>query len=158
MNPSDDLEPLAHRLAAWKPAPVLSGRDRILYEAGVAAGRRQARRQMAAIVLPLLVGSTGWIWHERTERHRVELAMIAQSEPLPVQTLPATAPSPALDLEPPLAPGPSSYLVLSHRLASIGLDGLDPIEPRSESEVTGSRVRPMLTPLSSRGFQDLTEL
>ena len=158
MNPSDDLEPLAQRLATWRPAPVPSGRDRILYEAGVAAGRRQARWQLAAIVLPLLVGSTGWIWHERTERHRVELALTERTPAPTVLTRHEPAPTPLL--RPVVPPDPMSYLILSHRLNANVWDRFDPIEPHSGHVTPANQAvsRPILTPLSGRNPQEFADL
>ena len=158
MNPPTDLDPIAERLAAWTPASVPSGRDRILFEAGRTAGRRQARWPMAAVVLPLLVGATGWIWHERTERHQVEMALSKQPDvsAVPIRQEPTLASS----LDPLTTPGPSSYLVLSRHLDPSKWDRFDPIEPRPEHAASKPRGGPrsVLTPLSSRHPREIADL
>ncbi len=157
MNPPDNLDPLSQRLAAWSPAPVRSGRDRILFEAGVAAGQRQTRRQMAAILIPLLVGSGGWIWHERTERQRVELVLIERSSgPSPTVTrTDGPAPRP---IEQSVAAAPFSYVALSQRVQADGLDFPHPVSPTSNPDRSPTRVGVVLTPLSSRRVAELADL
>ena len=155
----DDLDPIARRLAAWTPAPARSGRDRILYEAGVAAGRRQARWQQVAVAVPLLIGSTGWIRLERAERNRLELALAARSAP--PQPVPTTAPIIRVPrLAATVAAEPMSYLALSHRLDAAGSHPLDPIDPDPDTSPSNSRggTRSILTPLSSRRPAAVAEL
>ena len=162
MNPEGDLAdadltPLARRLAGWTPSAVAAGRDRLLYEAGVAAGRRQAGRRWAAVVLALAVGGGGWTLHEQGVRSRLELALAKRSRalefPRPVRLLP---PQVAPSSPKPLAP--TSYLALSRHLDTLGMNAPEPARSVGIDPPFPARLGSILTPISARRPEDLADL
>lgn len=157
MNPPDNLDALAHRLAAWTPTPVSSGRDRMLFEAGVATGRRQVRGRLAAAAVALIIGSGGWIWHERTERHRLELTLIQRTS-AQIPTFAATPSLVKLPIVNPLTAGPFSYVALRQRFLTNGPDLPNPVAFVPHADRSPAHDGPMLTPFSSRRATDLAEL
>ena len=163
MNPPDPLAPtdLERRLAGWAPAPPAAGRDRVLYEAGVAAGRRAARRRHAALALILAVAPAAWAAREHAARARLEVALAEQARALALaEQARASAPAqPAgLPAATPRRPAPGSYLILNRRLVGGGGYG-DPAGPVPP----GARLfpapgGPTLTPLTARRLGDAVDL
>ena len=162
MNPHDqpspeELDRLARRLASWTPSAPSSGRDRVLFAAGVAAGRRQARRRAAVVVAALAIGSGAGIVHEHRAKTRLEVALAGRSpaaERVSADPRPGPLPRPNLTTT---RPAPSSYLALSHRYSDE--PGLGPpadlVAPRRTSPAP---IGPILTPLSSRRFAETSDL
>ncbi len=152
--PPDNQTELEQRLASWLPSPVASGRDRLLFEAGVAAGRRQTRRQAVVVVAALAIGSGAWIIHEHRTSSRLETALAERSSA--VEQVPADHhPIPRPNLVTTSA-APSSYLALSHSYG--GDDGqLDPVEPVAAQQIVPAPDEPVLTPLSSRRAGEILE-
>ena len=71
----------ARRLAGLTPATTIA-RDRVLYEAGRAAGRKADRPWRIASTL-LIVGLMGFSAHQTQERRALELAALAPRESAP---------------------------------------------------------------------------
>jgi hypothetical protein len=157
----EELTELERRLSGWAPTAAALDRDRMLFEAGRASARTGARIRLtttlAAGLAALAVGLGGWAVREHAQRRALELALADRSRALEValagrQPVPAVAPIP-FD-----APAPESYLVLTRRLATVGLD-----EPESPPKPLIHDPRPTspdrsLTPLSARRHRDLLDL
>ncbi len=162
MNPPDrpspdDVSNLERRLAGWTPAPASSGRDRILFEAGVAAGRRQMRWPMAAVLVALAVWSGGWMFHERSERRILERALVERSQALEV-ALAKRQVDRQPDLALPVAASPTSYLGWNHSLETSGVDPPETaLLPSSLAQFPAS-IGPVLTPLNARSVGELVGL
>jgi hypothetical protein len=158
--PDHDPSGFERRLASWLPAASALDRDRMLFEAGRASARAESRGKVwpsAAVGLALLlVGLGGLFARERTRRLALETVLVARP---PVQ-------APALALTPPpVAPpvlgaerlGPSSYFVLTTRLASGELD-FPPVSPEHVAERPPRRTAPQPPTLRPRGFERALDL
>ncbi|OJW07999.1 MAG: hypothetical protein BGO49_20630 [Planctomycetales bacterium 71-10] len=137
----DDLSDLERRLAGWRPSAVGLDRGRMLYEAGRAAARAEARRAAVGLAgLALILASAaaglgaGWAM-ERRRGFDLEVALAAATAPRPPAALAAPPPGP-----PPEPPGPTSYLALTRRIVDgrIALDDL----PRRQPAAGPSRPAP----------------
>ena len=154
--PQDDLSKLERRLAGWTPTAARSGRDRILFEAGVAAGRRQMRWPMASVLVTLAVGSGGWTFYEHSERKILERALVERS-----QTLEVALAKRQVDRQPPLSPpvtgSPTSDLGWSHSFETSGGEQPETTLSPSSTQFPAS-IGPVLTPLSAWSVGDLVGL
>jgi hypothetical protein len=137
----DDLNALEHRLSAWRPAAGGAlDRDRMLYDAGRASaidGRVRSWRLATAALLLLTVGFGGLLMqqrsllererdllaHERSRRQAMETA-IAGRTATPEPSAPDPSPASATTTIEPLSP--TSYFVLTARMASDVRDGPSP--------------------------------
>lgn len=156
--PRDELNDLERRLSGWAPAPPSSGRDRMLFEAGRAAARSEARvrltASLAATLAAVSVGLGGWAVHERTRRQAAESALAERPRVREAATVVEHPP----DAPPIVEPGSASYLALTHRLATVGLDGPEPSgSPPVAAPRPAGQGRP-LTPLSTRRPEGLMDL
>jgi hypothetical protein len=125
-----DLTALEQRLASWQPAAGTLDRDRMLYDAGRAAGDARARywRLATAALLLVSLGLGGltmqqrsWLGrerarltHEQGRRLELETALAALSDASRASPLAA---APVVDVPPIGPPAPGSYLALTARLA-----------------------------------------
>ena len=143
-GPEGELTDLERRLARWRPATVGLDRDRLLFEAGRASARGLARlisslalMLVAAVLGVLLVG-------ERNQRHFLEFRLAQMTNK-------AASPSP-IEPTPPLIvghpPAPDSYLALSLRLRTAGLDDISMPAPDA---TTGDAPPSPEPPLRVRG-------
>lgn len=145
--PADDLNALADRLRGWKPSAGALAHDRLIFEAGRAAGLAEARNSFRrrfwppAMAASLLLAAGLFM-----TRHpdRVEVAQVPQP-PRPVVESP---PIPPLD--------PNSYLALSRQIAAGGLVPVRHDPARSESDPSTSADRP--PPLRARDLNHLLNL
>jgi hypothetical protein len=113
-------------LARLRPVSGGLNRDRVLFEAGRAAGRTEARHRLliatSASLLVALIGSGGLFVRERAHRLSLELELAAR---LNEQTSrPAGVVQP--ELLPPADISPNSYLALSRHIQPGGLDEPSP--------------------------------
>lgn len=153
-DPATDLE---RRLLGWKPAPSTNGRDRMMFEAGVAAGQRRASARAAGLAAVLILGAGGWIGTERAARTRLEVALAERTHALEVARAHQPAqPGPARDR--PIPPAPASDLVVRYGVR----DGMgDPTEPAPGPpgvNLFPTGGGPVLTPRSARRVGDAVEL
>ncbi len=116
----DELNALASRLAGWRPAEPELPADRMLFAAGLAAGRASQRRwpwQAACAALALVAAGTG-LWGLSEHRDRVALARTFHEPAVgpegPVPALVADEPAPSLS--------PDGYYRL-RRLAEVDPEG-----------------------------------
>jgi hypothetical protein len=126
-DPADALDEPNPPLARLRPIAAGPSRDRMLYEAGRAAGRRDARRRHLAVlsvmVCAALAGSGSLLVRERSRRLAVERALAALTTQPSTPTVAPLAPEP-------IVISPDSYLALSRRIEPGGLAELAPrIEP-----------------------------
>lgn len=137
----DELNDLERRLAAWRPSSGGLDRGRMLYEAGRAAARAEARRSavgLAGLALILASAAAGLGAGWATERRRgldLEVALAAATAPRPPIILAAPLPAPA-----PEPPGPTSYLALTRRIVD-GRPALDDL-PRPPTPAAPSPPAP----------------
>jgi hypothetical protein len=133
----DDLNDLAQRLAAWRPAQAGLDADRMLFDAGRAA----ARPGKAAIVWPVAAGclsllaavlAIGLI-HE----HEENLALVRRLEARPAPTLPAPTPA---QTDPLAALPPDAYLELRRALEEDPEGWPEPVAGSSSGSTTSSPV------------------
>jgi hypothetical protein len=159
--PRDDLTDLELRLSGWTPSAAALNRDRMLFEAGRASARSDTRGRLttalAASLAALAVGLGGWAVREHAQRRAVELALADRSRALEValavRPLPSEPASVRLD-----ATAPNTYLALSHRLATAGVDVPEmPPAPPAHDQRPASPGR-SLTPLSARRPGELMDL
>jgi hypothetical protein len=158
--PEGELTELERRLSAWTPSVAALGRDRLLFEAGRASARSEARAWLstatAAGLAALAIGLGGWAVREHARRTALELALAERSRALEVANARRRPPAP-----PPIpvdTPAPESYLVLSRRLATEGLDEPEPPSSPPSRERGPATPDRSLTPLSVRrpgGLMDL---
>src|SRR5262245_25425879 len=156
-----DLTDLERRLSGWTPSAGALDRDRMLFEAGRAAARSETRGRLttalAAGLAAVSVGLGGWAVRESTQRRALELALADRSRALEVVLAERSFP-PEPDQIPVAALTPESYLVLTHRLATVDLDELKaPPAPPVHGRSAASPGR-SLTPLSARRPGDLLDL
>lgn len=160
MNPPADRSPLERRLAAWQPAPPAStsGRDRLLYQAGLAAGRREARWRSAALAAAVGLIMSAWSLRERAERRRLEPDLAARSPAAPAPPRPESA----LAAAPPdlVLPELSSLPMQGQHLRSTGSGRFDRSGSRPGPARASSRGQtgPVLTPFSSRRAAEIADL
>ncbi len=157
--PEDELKELEQRLSSWTPSVVALGRDRMLFEAGRASARSEIRYRLttalAACVTALAVGLGGWAVREHAQRRALELALAERSRAVPVALAEPWHVAPSV---PNSTTAPESYLALSRRLSTVGLDepGAQTVLPIRDQR-SASPVR-SLTPLSALrpgGLMDL---
>jgi hypothetical protein len=117
-----DLKALELRLAAWRPSTGALDRDRMLYDAGRAAVRSESHGRVwvlaTAALAVVTIGLGALLVQERSRRTALEIAMAARAMPSP----PPPAPPGEIDIPPIESPGPSSYFVLTARLAANPVD------------------------------------
>lgn len=161
--PQDELNETERRLAGWSPAAPMLNRDRMLFEAGRAAARTEARGRLAMIVAAdfavLAIAIGVWALREDAARKRLELALAEHSQLLnAVSATQVAAPVPGP--VPPAVPAPArdSYLALTHRLANDGLDETVTAPPRSIQDEHPASPRRTPTPLNSRTPGDSIDL
>jgi hypothetical protein len=116
-----DLRALEARAAAWRPSRGALDRDRMLFEAGHAAARAEARAwswRLATAALALVsAGLGGALVQERTMRRALEVKAAYTAPAIPSAASRALAASPHETSTPALEPpGPSSYFALTVRL------------------------------------------
>jgi hypothetical protein len=153
---------LERRLAGWSPAPVALDRDRVLFDAGRASVQTRMPGSLltalAASLAALAVAFGGCAVHERAQRRASETALAERSRALEVavtgRSLPLQEPAPM----PVASPAPDTYLALSQRLATSGLDV--PEAPAAPTVHDKSRAgpAPTLTPLNARRPGGLVDL
>jgi hypothetical protein len=157
-TPEQDPTGFERRLASWLPAATALDRDRMLFQAGRASARVEARGKVwpstALGLALLLVGLGGLFGRERARR--LALEMVVAARPL-AQTPDVAATSPRIVLPSPRVerPDPSSYFVLTTRLAAGDMD-FPPVTRESHTERPAGRAAP--TPLRPRGYQRALEL
>jgi hypothetical protein len=159
-DPDQAMSDLERPLRGLHPlAPALS-RDRMLFEAGRAAGRAQGRnRRLAATstLAALVVGLGGLLAREHTQRQSLERALAARvTEQVP--TVVAAKPVPPTVVvaasEPPEV-SPYSYLAMSRRAQSGHLDDWTPLPVNSPSRGDAERG---VRPLSVRDLREALDL
>jgi hypothetical protein len=146
--PADDLNALADRLRGWQPSTGGLDRDRLIFEAGRAAGLAEARASFHRRFWPLamaasLLLATGLFMTRHPEP--VEVAEVSPQPPRPIVVSP---PIPPID--------PNSYLALTRQIAAGGLDPIRRDSPRPESDPSISVDRP--PPLRARDIDRLLNL
>jgi hypothetical protein len=143
-GPEGDLTDLERRLTLWRPAPVVLDRDRMLFEAGRAAGRSEARLRaglLSTAALALVAAGLGVpLVRERAQRHALEVRIARQSIAAPAPSMPEPAPPP-IAIEP---FAPESYLALTHRMLDGGLDDAPGSAPGMPPEPSPTRPEPTL--------------
>ena len=157
-DPEADLTGLEEALARLRPSPIPLNRDRLLFEAGRAAGRAERRgwaRGIAAAFALAALGLGGLLARERGERRDLEVKIASPDARAP--SSPRVPPA-TVDDRPTGPAGPNSYLALTRHLATGGFDTM-PIE---RPAVTPPRVPfgPTEPPamLRSRAIGELLEL
>lgn len=145
--PADDLNALADRLRGWQPSAGGLDRDRLIFEAGRAAGLAEARTSFHKRFWPLAMAASlllaaGFFMTRQPER--VEVAKAPQP------------PGPAVEI-PPIPPtDPNSYLALSRQIAAGGLDPIRHDPARTAPDPSISVDRP--SPLRARDLDRLLNL
>jgi hypothetical protein len=121
-GPEGDLTDLERRLTHWRPAAKYFDRDRMLYEAGRAAARAELRAWTgfaSSAALALVTASLGVLLvRERAQRQDLEVRIVQRENAAKAPVLPEPMPPPIVAQ--PLSP--DSYLALTHRLQTVGLD------------------------------------
>jgi hypothetical protein len=159
--PEPDPTGIERRLAAWLPAHGALDRNRMLFDSGRAAAFAEARglawRSATAALALVAVALAGLLVRERSRRHDLELVVESRSGRA-VPDAPATHPAILLPEASPDRLAPSSYFVLTARLARGGLD-LAPsaIAPDSYRPSAGPSG-PQPEPLRPRSFDRVLEL
>ena len=148
-NPEGPLSDLERRLGQWRPLPGSLDRDRMLFDAGRAAARAESGGRLggalAASFALVAVGLGGLLVRERGHRHALEVTLVERTrEPVIVEPVPPMLPAP-----PELAP--DSYLVLTRRILTTGLDDLPPSTSKVPRGELPDRPVPSLVPLRVRG-------
>jgi hypothetical protein len=171
----DDMNALEHRLAAWRPAAGALDRDRMLYEAGSAAARAEARvrpwRLATAALAVVALGLFGLLVHHRSllahersllaqerSRPRVRGTVLAAGTEAsgPSHSAPG-APAPALEPLP-----PTSYFAMASRLSK-GIEDPSPPDFQSQPASRGPAPGPVEAiprpgPLQLRDVQRVLDL
>lgn len=142
------LSELERPLEGLCPAPLAaSARDRMLFEAGRAAGESRRRRwaATAAALAAVSVGLGGLLAREREQRRGLEvlLAERDRAPAAPVEVAP-TSPDTVVAVA---EVSPDSYRALSLRISNGGLDELASSAPRQSP--SGAPAPPMI-PLRAR--------
>jgi hypothetical protein len=153
---------LERRLSGWSPAPVALDRDRMLFDAGRASvkGTTPGRllTALAASLAALAVAFGGWALQERAQRRSLEFALAERARSLEVvhRGRLLALPEPASMLV--ATPAPTTYLALSHRLATGGLEVPESnAAPAVHDQGSPSPAR-SLTPLNARRPGGLVDL
>jgi hypothetical protein len=142
--PTDDLNELEQRLAAWRPSTTGLAPDAMLF----AAGRASAGGGKAWLVWPLLSGCLAlaaivlgvWVAVERSER-RALLQALDQRLPAPG---PANSPGPE-KTRPTGPPAPDSYLSLRREWEQLSGDwAIGPAAPGKTPRRPASAEKPIL--------------
>jgi hypothetical protein len=158
--PEQDPTRFERRLATWLPAATALDRDRMLFEAGRASARAEARGKVwpfAALGLALLlVGLGGLFARERSQRIALE-TVLAANRPAQESVLAATPPRVALPNPIMERPDPSSYFVLTTRLGSGDVD-FPPVSRESSTERPPSGTGPPPLPLRLRSVVRVLDL
>jgi hypothetical protein len=158
--PEQDPAGFERRLASWLPAATALDRDRMLFEAGRASARAESRRKVwpaaASGLALLLLGLGGLFARERSRRLALETVLAARP-PAQAPVLAVTPPRVALPSPSVERPGPSSYLVLTTRLAAGELD-FPSVSRESNTERPPGRTGPPPRPLRPRGFERVLDL
>jgi len=160
----NELNAMERRLATWRPVIGALDRDRMLYEAGRAAARADARVQswrLATAALILIgVGLGGLLAHERSQRQTLEVAIAAwvdARQPAGEIVSPEFREIPAIE---PFAP--DSYFALTSRFARGNRDLSSPdvdFEAEPHRPATGPLERlPQPRPLQPGDVQRVLDL
>jgi hypothetical protein len=152
-GPEEDMSALERRIGRWRPAAGVVDRDRVMFEAGRAAAHVGSWGRLgfasAACLALVASGLVGLLVRERGHRRALEAVLAARA---PALALPGDVPPPVV------APGPDSYLVLTHRWHAGGLDDAtltaSSLSPGHDKEPP----EPPLSPLSARGLGRSSEL
>jgi hypothetical protein len=158
--PENDPTGFERRLAAWLPAPTALDRDRMLFDAGRASARAEARGRVwtsAAVVLTLLLVGMGTLFARERSRCLALQTMLAARPAAAGPTLAEAPPQVALPARSAERPGPNSYLVLTMRLGSGELD-IPPASPVRNAAHTPDKTGPQRPPLRPRAFERLLDL
>jgi hypothetical protein len=151
----DQPTELEQRLAGWLPAAPALVRDQMLFEAGRASARAEARGKLwpctALGLAILLVGMGGLFVHERSQR--LALAARTTGPSVEIAVMPPRGMLPAPSDE---RPGPNSYFVLS-RLSSEDLES-PPASSRPGAEPVPERTGPQRPALGPRSFDRALDL
>lgn len=160
MNAGEDQPTeLEQRLAAWLPIAPALDRDQMLFEAGRASARAEARSRAwpctALGLAILLVGLGGLFARERSQRLALENTLAARttSPPAELAVMPPRDVLPAPSDE---RPGPNSYFVLS-RLSSEDLES-PLVSPKPSAEPAPERTGPRRPTLGPRSFDRALDL
>ncbi len=145
-GPLSDLE---RRLEQWRPLPGSLDRDRMLFEAGRASARAESWGRLGAVLAAsfalVAVGLGGLLVRERGHRHALEVTLAERTRE-PVIADPVLPPLPSRP-----EPAPDSYLALTRRILTTGLDDPPPLASNARSGELPDRSAPSLTPLRVRG-------
>ena len=154
MDPHEDLpecplSDLERRLQRWRPLPGSLDRDRMLFDAGRASARAESWGRLGAALAAsfalVAVGLGGLLVRERGYRHALEVTLAERTRE-PVLADPAPPPLPSRP-----APARDSYLALTRRILTTGLDDLPPSASKvSRGELTDGPA-PSFVPLRVRG-------
>jgi hypothetical protein len=129
--PAREINELEATLAQLRPVAGALSRDRMLFEAGRASARFEARHRFlmatSASLLIALIGAGGLLVHERTRRHGLEMELGAPNAEPTAAAADAVQP----ELLPRSEISPSSYLALSRHIQPGGLDEPSPVVERS---------------------------
>ena len=144
-----DLSETEERLAAWRPVSAPADRDRMLFEAGRAAGRADARGRaglaLAACLALVSAGLGARLEQERPRRLALETQVVQRTRGNPA---PAVAPV----SEPAAVLAPDSYLVLTHRWHAAGLDEAPTPRSNTPPDEPAAGPEPTLRAHGERGI------
>jgi hypothetical protein len=158
--PERDPPGFERRLASWLPAASALDRDRMLFEAGRAFDRAKSRGKVwtsvAVSLALLLVGLGGLFAHERSRRLALEAVLVTRP-PVQAPELTSTPPRVALPVPGGERLGPSSYFVLTMRLAAGELD-FPPVSLEYDAERPPRRTGSQPPTLRPRDFERVLDL
>ena len=145
-TPDHDDSDFESRLARLRPAPVAIDRDRMIFEAGRAAGRADRRTwpglALAAGLGLIACGLGGLLARERAARTDLETRVAALAPaPTPIARAPIL-----LDPGPPARLDPNSHFALTRLILDRGLDdfpGDCPLAPRRPAPNLPPRPAPL---------------
>jgi|GEM_PF-6731167 len=143
-------------LAGLRPVLGTLNRDRMLYEAGRASARGEARDRLlmaaSALLLVASLGLGGLLVQERARRQALEVALAARDQEAipPSEKLVLPKSSPVVEI------APTSYLALSRHIQPGGLDEVDPpIEDAGQGDsAEGSESKMPIRVRDARGILD----
>jgi hypothetical protein len=139
-GPEGELTDLEQRLSHWRPASEGLDRDRMLFEAGRAASRAEVRAWIgfaSSAALALVTAGLGVLLvGERAHRQALEARIVQQENAAKAPALPEPLPPPIVAQ----TLSPDSYLALTHRLQTVGLD--EALTPASGTPPDHSPVVP----------------
>jgi hypothetical protein len=143
-GPEGDLTDLERRLTRWRPVAEDLNRDRMLFEAGRAAGRTEFRAWTglaSSAALALVAAGLGVLLvGERAQRQALEVRIAQRAGAATAPSLQEPTPPPIV--ERPLSP--DSYLALTHRLQTAGLDDVPRPAPDDSPASTTTAPEPTL--------------